>query len=239
MVLQEYEPASFTYEVVNTYPHRTTDFTQGLLFKDGYIFESTGQKGESAFLKKELSTGKVIQAVNLSNEYFGEGLALLNNQFFQLTWTAGKAFVYNEKMELINTLNYSTEGWGLAAMDNQLIMSIGTEEILFVEPTSFATLRSLEVYDNEDKVDSLNELEVIDNTLYANIWQSNTIIAVDLESGEVLSTIDLSGLLSAEESEDAGVLNGIAYDSENDRIFVTGKDWPKLFEVKFIPKNIQ
>ncbi|WP_421764385.1 glutaminyl-peptide cyclotransferase [Ekhidna sp.] len=238
IILPENEPEQLTYTIENTFPHNTDDYTQGLLIKDGILYESTGQRGESAFKKKNLTTGEVIHAVNLPSNFFGEGLALLNDEFYQLTWTSGKGFVYNANMEQIRTFNYQVEGWGLTTIEDQLILTDETEKIYFMEPQSFTIQRELEVYDNNGKVDALNELEAIDGLIYANVYQEDIIVVVDPDTGEVLKKIDLSGLLTPEEAARADVLNGIAYDDATKRIYVTGKWWPKLFEVTFQPKTI-
>lgn len=239
IVLPENAPEQLTYEVVNTYPHDPTDYTQGLLINNGFLYESTGQEGESAFKKKNLTTGETIQVVNLSDDLFGEGLALLNNEFYQLTWNARKGFVYNMNMEQTRTFSYQSEGWGLTDYNDQLIMTTKTEKIFFMEPQSFTAVDEIEVYDNKEKVDSLNEMEVIDGLIYANVYLKDYVVIIDPETGEVLKKIDFTGLLANSEKEDTDVLNGIAYDKETNRLFVTGKYWPKLFEVKLIPKNSQ
>ncbi|WP_370089929.1 glutaminyl-peptide cyclotransferase [Ekhidna sp.] len=238
IVLPENAPEEFTYTIENTYPHDTDDYTQGLLIKDGILYESTGQNGKSTFKKKNLTTGETLQVVNLASNLFGEGLALLNNEFYQLTWTSGKGFVYNLNMEQIRTFNYQVQGWGLTTLGNELILTDETEKLYFIEPQSFTTQREIEAYTNEGKIDSLNELEVIDGLIYANVYQEDFIVVIDPETGEVLQKIDCSGMLTAEEAEEADVLNGIAYDSDTGRIYITGKWWPKLFEVTFQPKTI-
>ena len=162
IVLPENAPEEWTYEVVNSYPHDTDDYTQGLLIHDGFLYEGTGQKRESSFKKKILKTGETIESVNLSDNHFGEGLAVLNNEFYQLTWKAQKGFVYNKDMEQVRTFSYQTEGWGITSYNDQLIMTSGKEKIFFIEPQSFTILNEIEVYDNAEKIDSLNELEVID-----------------------------------------------------------------------------
>lgn len=238
IILPENEPEQLTYTIQNTYPHSTDDYTQGLLIKDGILYESTGQRGESAFKKKNLTTGEDINTINLASNLFGEGLALLNGEFYQLTWTSGQGFVYNENMEQVRTFNYQVEGWGLSTLGDQLVMTDETEKLYFMEPQSFTIQRELEVYDNNGKVDALNELEVIDGLIYANVYQEDFIVVIDPETGEVLQKIDLSGLLTPEEAAKADVLNGIAYDASTKSIYVTGKWWPKLFEVTFQPKTI-
>ena len=239
VILSETAPEELTYEIQNTYPHNTDDYTQGLLIKDGWLFESTGQTGKSTFKKKNLESGEDIQVVNLASELFGEGLAEFNNEFYQLTWTSGQGFVYNENMEQVRTFSYQVQGWGLTTIGNELVLTDETEKLYYVDPESFTISREIQVYDDQGKVDSLNELEVIDGLIYANVYQEDFVVVVDPETGEVLQKIDFTGLLSDEEAREADVLNGIAYDSETGRIFVTGKWWPKLFEVTFEPKTIQ
>ncbi len=238
LVLQEKAPQQMTYKIINTYPHDPNDFTQGLLIKDGFFYESTGQRGSSTLKKKEMTTGKTLKTVNLSEDLFGEGLAVINDQFYQLTWTSGKGFVYNQNLEEIKTFNYSMEGWGLTAWENQLILTDESEKLYFIEPSSFITQSEIFVYDHKGKVDALNELELIDGKLYANVFLKDYVVVIDIKTGEILQQIDFSGLLSEEESKSAGVLNGIALDPETEKIYVTGKNWPKLFEISVEPKNI-
>ncbi|MEQ6166877.1 MULTISPECIES: glutaminyl-peptide cyclotransferase [unclassified Ekhidna] len=238
VVLPESAPEELTYQVENTYPHDTDDYTQGLLIKDGFLYESTGQRGKSMLKQKDITTGATKKAVNLASDLFGEGLAVLNGEFYQLTWTSGKGFVYDNELNQVRTFNYQMEGWGLATLGDELVMTDETEKLYFVEPASFTIQRELEVFDNAGKIEALNELEVIDGLIYANVYQQDYIVVVDPETGEVLQKIDLAGLLTAEEAQSADVLNGIAYDAETGRIFVTGKWWPKLFEVTFQPKPI-
>lgn len=238
IILSENEPEELTYEVVNTIPHDTEDYTQGLLIKDGFLYESTGQRGQSTFKKKNLSTGETVSVVNLPNEAFGEGLAFLNGEFFQLTWTSGTGYVYNEKMEQQRTFNYQMEGWGLTTYGDQLILTDESEKLYFVEPMSFTITKEIQAYDNNGKVGALNELELIDGLIYANVYPENYMVVIDPETGEVVQRIDFTGLLSDSEAADADVLNGIAIDPETNKIYVTGKWWPKLFEVTFQPKTL-
>lgn len=238
LVLPENAPEELTYQVKNIYPHDTDDYTQGLLIKDGVLYESTGQRGSSTFKKKDLSTGETLKVVNLPADLFGEGLAEINNEFYQLTWTSGQGFVYNTDMEQVRTFNYQVQGWGLTTLGDELVLTDETEKLYFIDPTSFTVQREIEVFDNNGKIDSLNELEVIDGLIYANVYQEDYIVVIDPETGEVLQKIDFTGLLTEEEAQSADVLNGIAYDVETGRIFVTGKWWPKLFEVTFQPKPI-
>jgi glutamine cyclotransferase len=238
VVLPENSPEALTYTVENAYPHNTEDYTQGLLIRDGFLYESTGQRGSSTFKKKNLTSGETLKTVNLDSEFFGEGLATLNEEFFQLTWTSGKGFVYDSDMNQIRTFSYQTEGWGLTSLDGMLVMSDGTEKLYFMEPAGFTVQQELEVYNNQGKVENLNEMEVIDGLIYANVYQEDLIVVIDPKTGEVLREITLTGLLSEAEAKEADVLNGIAYDEKTGKIYVTGKWWPKLFEVTFKPKPI-
>ena len=239
VVLSENRPQEMTYQIINTYPHDTEDFTQGLLIKDGYLYESTGQNGSSTFKKKELKTGKTLQTVNLDQEYFGEGLAAINDEFYQLTWTSGIGFVYNADMEQVRTFNISGQGYGLTTLGEQLLYTDESEKIFFIEPQSFSVQDQIEAYDNTGKADSLNELEIINGLIYANVWLRDIVVAIEPTTGEVVQKIDFSGLLSDAEARKAGVINGIAVDPKTNKIYITGKHWPKLFEVTIEPKTIQ
>ena len=239
IVLPENPPQEMTYSVIKTYPHNPNDFTQGLLINNGYLYESTGQNGKSTFKKKYLKSGKTLEVVNLNQEYFGEGLAFVNNQFYQLTWTSGVCFVYDLNMKQIKTHRYTGQGYGLTSLGSELVLTDESEKIFFIDPESFTIQRAIEVYDNSGKADSLNELEVINGLIYANVWLKDIVMVIDPGTGEVIQKIDFSGLLSEEEAREADVLNGIAVDPETNKIYVTGKYWPKLFEVNIEPKTIQ
>lgn len=236
-VLSSKEPLVMSYEVVKTFPHNTKDYTQGLLINDDVLYESTGRKGHSSFIKKELETGKAIHSVNIPDDEFGEGLALINDKFYQLTWTTGKAYVYDKEMKKINSFNYQTEGWGITKYNDQLIMSDGSNKLYFIEPNSFSTVKEMEVYDNQGEVNKLNELEEIDGLIYANVYQEDYVVVINPKTGEVEKKIDFSKLLTEEESKKADVLNGIAIDKATNKLYVTGKWWPKLFQVKIKPKT--
>ena len=238
IIYPENPPLEMTYSIINTYPHDTDDYTQGLLIKDGFLYESTGQKGLSTFKKKKLTTGETLQVVNLDDNLFGEGLALYNDEFYQLTWTSGKGIVYNLDMEEVRTFSYPMQGWGLTTYKDQLILTDESEKLYFIEPSSFTVMSVLEVYDDEGKVDSLNELELIDGKIWANVYYKDDIVVIDPETGEVLQRIDFSGLLTEKEKIGTNVLNGIAVDPATGKIYVTGKDWPKLFEVTIQPKTL-
>lgn len=230
-------PEDYTYKIINIYPHDKNDYTQGLLINNGFIYESNGQYGKSTLEKKNIETGQTLQQINLTNEFFGEGLALINNQFYQLTYTSGACFVYDQNFEKVNTFHYQGEGWGLCEFNGTLLMTNGGEKLLVREPSTFSVIEEWHVYDHQGKVDNMNELEIIDGLIYANVYRKDYIIVIDPESNAVIRKIDMRGLLNDRESKDADVLNGIAYDQNNDRIFITGKLWPKLFEVKFVPKD--
>ena len=238
IILSESSPEEMTYTVVSTYPHDVNDYTQGLMIKDGYLYESNGQRGRSTLKKKDLQTGETLQVINLDDDLFGEGLTVVENEFYQLTWTSGRGFVYNEDLEEIRTFNYQEEGWGMTTYGSQIVFTDETEKLYFMDPESFTKQSELEVYDNEGKVDSLNELELIDDKIYANVYQEDFVVVIDPETGEVLQKIDFTGLLTKEEASKADVLNGIAIDPATGKIYVTGKLWPKLFEVTIEPKNI-
>lgn len=224
------------YEVASVYPHDTGAFTQGLLYHEGTLFEGTGRYGESDIREVELETGNVLRQRALSAEYFGEGITLWNDQLIQLTWKSNTGFVYERTtFDRIDNFAYPTEGWGLTNDDERLIMSDGSSSLYFLDPDAFERTGSVEVRDDGEPVDRLNELAFIDGQVYANVFQTDRIAIIDPESGRVDGWIDLSGLLDPDDrTSRTDVLNGIAYDSENDRLFVTGKYWPKLFEIELV-----
>jgi glutamine cyclotransferase len=228
---------SYGYEVVATYPHDREAFTQGLVYDDGVLYESTGLNGRSSLRKVNLQTGEVLQRRDLDPQYFAEGLALFNGQLIQLTWQSNKGFVYDKTtFEPLREWSYPTEGWGLTHDGKQLIMSDGSATLRFLNPETFAVEREVTVTDGEQPVVRLNELEYVNGEVFANVWQTDLVARVDPQTGRVLGWIDLSGLLSPAERQGADVLNGIAYDPAGDRLFVTGKLWPKLFEIKLVPR---
>lgn len=227
-------PKKYGYKVIHSYPHDRNAFTQGLFYHDGVLFEGTGQETGSTLREVEIETGKVKRQHNLDNALFGEGIALYNNRIFQVTWKSKVGFVYNmSDFKVINKIYYSTEGWGLTAMKDKIVMSDGTNVLYYFDPEMFTVASKIEVYDNEKKVDKLNELEYIDGEIWANIWMTDEIARIDPVSGRVLGYINMKDLLpEADRTADTDVLNGIAYDDSAKRIFVTGKFWPKLFEIK-------
>lgn len=229
-------PKQYSYRIVRSYPHDPKAYTQGLFYHNGYLYEGTGQNGASSLRKIELTTGKVVQSLNISQQYFGEGIALLNGKIYQLTWRSGIGFVYDlASFNMLHSFGYSTQGWGLTANDRELVMSDGSNIVRFMEPDGFSEVKHIEVYDNEGPVQMLNELEYYKGMLLANIYLTDRIAMINPENGEVKGYINLKGLLkSSERNGNEDVLNGIAYDSQNDRLFVTGKYWPKLFEIRLI-----
>ncbi len=231
-------PVLYTYEIVNVWPHDRGAFTEGLVFLDGQLFESTGLNGQSTLRRVDLKTGQVAQQVEVSPEYFGEGLAVLAGKAYQLTWRNHQGFVYDLKtFRQERDFAYQGEGWGLTTDGHQLIMSDGTARIRFLDPATFAVTRTLSVSDRNWPVDRLNELEYVKGEIYANIWGADYVVRIDPATGTVTGVIDFTGLLPRQDrSFDTDVLNGIAYDPKADRLFVTGKRWPKLFEVRLKPK---
>jgi glutaminyl-peptide cyclotransferase len=231
------EPPVMTYTVINTYPHDPSAFTQGLVFTDGVLYEGTGLYGQSSLRRVALETGAVLQSCALSAQLFGEGIAIYGNRIIQLTWQSHIGLVYDKtSFELLRTFSYPTEGWGLTHDGARLIMSDGTATLHFLDPETFAEVGQVEVYDVDGPVRRLNELEYIGDEIYANIWQTDRVVRIDPQTGQVLGWVDLSGLLSPEDRQQpVDVLNGIAYDPASDRLFVTGKLWPKLFEIELRP----
>jgi glutamine cyclotransferase len=226
----------YTYNIVNTYPHDRNAFTQGLVFEDGVLYEGTGRFGHSTLRRVELETGGILQIRELSEQFFGEGITIYGDKIIQLTWQSNVGFVYDKyNFELLQEFNYSTEGWGITHDGTRLIMSDGTSTLHFLDPQTFEEIGQLEVFDNDSPITRLNELEYIQGEIYANVWQTDWVARIAPQTGLVIGWIDLRGLLTAEDrSEPVDVLNGIAYDAEADRLFVTGKLWPKLFEIELI-----
>lgn len=220
-------------DIVRSYPHDTAAFTQGLLWLDGQMYESTGQVGRSNIRRVNLQTGSVEQQIDLPAPHFGEGITVLGDKLYQLTWQSGKAFVYDKNsFTLQREFSYEGEGWGLTTLGNELIMSDGSATLRVLDPGTFDVRRRVMVTENGTPVKDLNELEIVKGELWANVWTKDRIARIDPESGAVLGWIDLAGLLPQNmKTGREDVLNGIAYDSATDRIFVTGKYWPRLFEI--------
>ena len=226
-----------TYEVVNAYPHDPTAFTQGLIYHEGYLYESTGLYGESSLRKVALESGTVLQQVDLPPQYFGEGLTLWEDTLLQLTWREGTGFIYDlDDFSLLGQFTYPTEGWGLTQDGTHLIMSDGSHYLYFLDPQELQIVSQVEVTYQGEAVERLNELEFIRGEVYAKIWLTDDIERIDPATGAVQGWIDLRGILPEElRTPTTDVLNGIAYDIEGDRLFVTGKNWPMLYEIRLIP----
>jgi glutamine cyclotransferase len=219
--------------VVRAYPHDPHAFTQGLEYYGGYLYESTGIVGQSTLRKVSLRSGEVVQKVSLPAQYFGEGLTIFHGKIYQLTWMSKKGFIYDLRtFRKLGEFPYDTEGWGLTHDDKSLIVSDGTNKIRYLDPVSFAVTRTVEVYAGGEAVANVNELEYIRGEIFANIWHAPRIARIDARSGQVLAWIDLTTIAAKEQRGDEGVLNGIAYDKAGDRLFVTGKNWAKVLEIK-------
>jgi glutamine cyclotransferase len=225
------------YQIVRVYPHDPDAFTQGLVYVDGHLYESTGRNGKSSIRIVDLATGRVLQHYDLAAKYFGEGLTSWGSDLIQLTWKAELAFVYDRSsLAWKRTFHYDGEGWGLTHDDKHLILSDGTPVLRFLDPRSFSETGRISVTDeNGHPLSNINELEYIHGEIYANVWQTDEIVRISPRTGKILGRIDLSGLMDKRELADPdSVLNGIAYDANGDRIFVTGKLWPKLFEIRVV-----
>jgi glutamine cyclotransferase len=229
----------YGYQVVHVYPHDPTAFTQGLEFRAGFLYEGTGLEGRSTLRKVKLETGEVLEQISLAPEFFGEGITVVNQQIIELTWRSQIGFVYDQSsFRRLRSFNYPGEGWGLTNDGAQIYMSDGTAQIRCWDAGSLLEKRRFTVRDAGRPVPLLNELEYVRGEIYANVWQSDRIVRFSPVDGKVLGWIDLTGLLSAaDRAEQVDVLNGIAYDALGDRLFVTGKLWPKLFEIRVIPKT--
>ena len=228
----------YAYRVIAQFPHDPLAFTQGLLISDGAIYESTGGYGSSSIRIVHLESGRVLRRQRLPDNRFGEGLALGRKRLYQLTWKAGTAFVRDpDTLDTVAEFRYSGEGWGLAAMGDELVMSDGSAELRFLDAGNFAERRRIEVRDGESPVIGLNELEEVEGDLYANVWPTDRIAIIEPADGRVRGWLDLSGILPlVMRGPRTDVLNGIAYDPDSGRLFVTGKNWPRLFEIEVIPE---
>ena len=228
-------PANYTYEIINSYPHDPAAFTQGLIYLDGILYEGTGRYGQSSLREVDLETGNVNTISTIPEQYFGEGITIFDDKIYQLTWQNQTGFIYDQdSFELLDTFTYPTEGWGLTHNGEQLIMSDGTDHLYYLDPNTLEINHKVSVTDEHgNAIVRLNELEYIDGEVYANIWQTNRIVRINPDTGQVTAWIDLTGLLSPESiTQPIDVLNGIAYDEQNGRLFVTGKLWPTLFEIE-------
>lgn len=239
-LLSDLLPERYSYRVEYSFPHDNEAYTQGLLYYAGLMYEGTGQEGRSSLRKVELETGNVLMRHNLESRFFGEGIAIVGDQIYQLTWQTKTGFVYDrETFRELGRFYYNTEGWGLTTMGDRLVMSDGSNKLYFVTVPAFNIVETIEVYDNKSMVNYLNELEYINGEIWANIYLSDKIARIDPETGRVKGYIDMTGILSdnqrGKNADD--VLNGIAWDESTGRIFVTGKNWPKLFQIKVVKQR--
>lgn len=226
------------YKIVNTFPHDPAAFTQGLIFHNGYLYESTGQYGQSSLRKVELETGAVLEIHKLSADYFGEGITIWDNKIYQLTWQSYTGFIYDAASFLsLKNFYYATEGWGIIHNGERFVVSDGTSSLSLLDARTFQEVGRVEVTDNGTPVANINELEWVEGEIFANVLPTDRIARIDPKTGKVIGWINLAGLLGAESKSQPGVLNGIAYDSENERLFVTGKLWPKLFEIELVSQK--
>ena len=229
----------YGFKVIRIYPHDPRAFTQGLEFRNGTLYEGTGLEGRSTLRREDLETGKVIEKIDLAPQIFGEGITVVNGRIIQVTWVSHRGFIYHRSsFKLIQTFAYPGEGWGLANDGRHIYLSDGTPEIRCLDPATMKEERRLTVHDGREEIHKLNELEWVRGELFANIWQTDRIARISPVNGQVLGWIDLTGLLPSEDrTAETDVLNGIAYDSARDRLFVTGKLWPKLFEIRLVPER--
>jgi glutaminyl-peptide cyclotransferase len=229
-------PANLKVQVVRTYPHDRDAFTQGLIWRDGVLYESTGLVGRSSLRKVDLATGAVKQQTIVPAPYFAEGLADVGNRLLQLTWQHGRVFVYDKNtFNRVGELSYDGEGWGLCHDGRSLVMSNGGDALTLRDPKTFAVTRTIRVTQSGRPVDRLNELECVGSDIYANVWTTDTIVRIDSNTGQVTARIDAAGLLTPAERLGVDVLNGIAYDPADQTFLITGKLWPRVFRVRFVP----
>ncbi|MEX1193096.1 MAG: glutaminyl-peptide cyclotransferase [Brumimicrobium sp.] len=236
-ILSDVYPVGYTAEVVEVFPHKTTSYTQGLEFDGDQLYEGTGgmgSSGKSMIAKVDFNSGEILEKVDLGDEFFGEGITILNDELFQLTWQQNKCFVYDKNtLEKRKEFTYGGEGWGLCNDGEMLIMSDGSERLYFRDPSTFGLKRTVEVYSNRGAVKNLNELEYIEGKIYANVYQSNTIVIIDPKTGIVTGEID-ADLIALDYRKSGEVLNGIAYKNSTKQLFITGKNWPSLLEVALV-----
>jgi len=237
-LLSDIKPINYKAKIINKFHHDPKAYTQGLFIDNGILFEGTGQYGESSLRKVELETGKLIESLRISRQFFGEGIAAYNNKIIQLTWRSRIGFIYDkDNFELINKVQYPTEGWGITFDGEKLIMSDGSSTLYFLDPNYFYKIGELNVCDNSGDIKMLNELEYINGEIYANVWQTDKIVMINPKNGKVTGKIDCSNLVPSKyKNETDMVLNGIAYDKNSDRLFLTGKMWDVLYEIKLVKK---
>ena len=241
-VLSDIKPIKYSYQIIAEYPHNVSHFTQGLEFHDNALYEGTGQEGSSAIYRIHLQTNKIEKEYRLEDQYFGEGITILNNKIFQLTYKNKVGFVYDlNTFKLLNTWNFkSNEGWGLTNDSHSLIMSDGTENLYYINPDTYQEERKIQVCNESNVVQNINELEYIKDEIWANIWMTDTIVIIDPKTGKIKGEINLTGLAGTillSQKEPGNVLNGIAWNPVTQKIYVTGKLWPKIFEIKLIRNN--
>jgi len=226
----------YTYEIVNEYPHDENSFTEGLAFDNGVLYESTGLDGNSTLRKVDLETGRTLQLHSLPDEFFGEGITIFGDRVIQLTWQSQKGFVYEkDTLNIVEEFSYSGEGWGITHDGKRLIMSNGSATLTFLDPETFEITGTLWVHDDDVGLTDLNELEYVHGDVYANVWQEDKIAIINIQTGQVKAWIDLTGLYDATRVDPNNVLNGIAYNANDNGLFVTGKRWPQIFQIKLIP----
>lgn len=236
LITSDIEPQVYGFKIIKEYPHDEGAYTQGLLIHDGELYESTGQHGESNIRKVDLATGTVLYQRNLDAKYFGEGIALFDDQFFHLSWQSHRGWIYSkDSFQLVKEFTYPVEGWGITSDSVKLMMSDGSNTIYFMNPKTLAKTGKIQVYAKDQTITNINELEYINGDLYANIWQTDEIVIIDPESGKVKGRIDLTDLFADHDQED-NVLNGIAWDADQEKLYVTGKRWGKLFEIELVEK---
>jgi glutamine cyclotransferase len=240
-VVSDIEPKKYTYKTVNNYPHNQDFYTQGLEFHNGFLYEGTGENGASGLFKVNYTTGEILQQHLLDEKYFGEGITILNDKIYQLTYRAQKGFVYNlGDFAKIDSFQFqSQQGWGLTNDGENLIMSNGTHEIIWLNPEDFSEVKRIQVANNRGIINNINELELINGSLFANVYTTNLIIEIDPETGKVLSEINMEGILNLYQNPEDQIdyLNGIAYNAQTNRLFVTGKWWPRMFEIELVPSE--
>lgn len=238
-LLSNIKPKHYKFKTINRWPHSNGAYTQGLEFSDGYLYEGTGNYGKSMLYKIDLNKNEILQSVNLHKEVFGEGITILNDKLYQLTWRSNIGYVYDKNsLNKLYDFNYPTEGWGLTNNGTELIMSDGSENIYFLDTEFIQETRRIQVYDNKIPIKNLNELEYIDGLIYANIYGTNNIVAFESKTGKVIKHINLTGILNKKDIKSPiDVLNGIAWDNNHNRLIVTGKWWPYFYEIELVGNN--
>jgi glutamine cyclotransferase len=232
----ESEVTTYAYSVVNVFPHDSNAFTEGLIYADGFFYESTGLNGQSSLREVNLTTGIMQRQLNLSSEYFGEGIALVGNKIIQLTYKNQIGFIYDKTtFQPLGNFSYTGEGWALTYNGDSLIMSNGSDTLTFLNPQTLQPTGQIQVHQGNIKIENLNELEYVKGRIYANIFEEKKIAIINPQTGQVTDWIDLSGLAARENADSWSVLNGIAYDAVNNRLFVTGKDWAHIYEITIVP----